>query len=113
MGLSSYGQKKQVQRANQGCHGDIATDCDRSLGCARTNSEPIKPLGVDRPYRTGRNRARSLLGGILAQLIEEATDQLGDALECIAKQEKRVAKLQRKIENLKQLQDFKEEPNNN
>lgn len=106
------GQKTQVRRANQGCNGDIASKGDSGVRSVGPDTQPIGTLRVDRPDRVGRNRTRFVLGGILAQLIDETEDQLGDAQECIAREKRRIAKLQQKLDNLKQLQELQEDNTN-
>lgn len=107
-----HGKKTKISRANQGCDNHSAPVGNCESGPTRQHPEFIGPLRVDRPYRTRRDKNRAVLGGIIAQLIEDVEDQLGDARECIANQEKRIARLERRLDGLRLLQELQEDRQN-
>lgn len=113
MGTNSNGKKAEVQRANKGRNGYIASDRDPKFGRDGRRDGNGGTLGANSQNRARRTITVRLLGGIIAQLIEETEDQLGDARECIAKYERTVQKLSRRLENLKRLQELQQEADSN
>lgn len=70
---------------------------DRGPGNNGAIDEDALEVTTDCQDWPGRDRARRLAGGILSQLIEDYEDQLAESV-------RRTAKLQSKLERLKQLQ---------
>lgn len=87
----------EVQGTNSECDADFAQFGDRGTGYDGQNSEAEIEVPTHYKNRSGRDRARRLTGGILRQLITDYEDQLADTL-------RRSAKLQARIDELKQLQ---------
>lgn len=56
----------------------------------------------------GTSQRPSLLGGILAQLIDDAEDRLGKAQECIGWYQREVEELQARLEKLKRLRQLED-----
>lgn len=102
----------KVQRTDQGCDDYAASERDRESRLISSDPQFIGTLRVDRPNRLRGNTARVLLGGIIAQLIDETEDQLGDAHQCIATYQRRIAKLEKRLENMRRLQQLQEDQTN-
>jgi len=102
----------KVQRTYQGRDGHVASERDRESRLISSDPQFIGTLRVDRPNRLRENTARVLLGGIVAQLIDEIEDQLGDAQECIATYQKRIAKLEKRLESMRRLQELQDDQTN-
>jgi hypothetical protein len=105
------GTKTQVPGTCQGCIGNDASSRDLKPGCNGSIDGVEWSIGIDYENRVRRDspfRIR-LVGGIIAQLIEETEDQLGDAQVCIARVQKEMEKLQRRLANLKRLQALQQQ----
>ncbi len=75
-------------------------------------SQPRRPIRVDSAnWPRGNLVIVELLGGIIAQLIQQTMDQLGDARECIAYYELECEKLEKRLETLQRLQQIQEDFN--
>lgn len=68
--------------------------------------------GITGATRSGGIAGDPVTGGIIAQLIAQVEDQLGEAVECVQWYERSVEKYQRQLENLKQLQQLAEQEAN-
>lgn len=108
------GTKTQVQRTCQGCDGNNAAIGDFKSGCNGSNDgiEGTVRANYQNWVRGNSSFGGDSPGGIIAQLIEETENQLGDAQACIAKMEKDMEKLHRRLENLKRLQALQQQQEN-
>lgn len=108
------GTQTQVQRTRQRCDGDNATGGDRKLGRDGSSDGIEGTIGIDyQDWVRGDSLIRGCsTGGIIAQLITETEDQLGDAQACIARVQKEMEKLHRRLENLKRLQALQQQQEN-
>jgi hypothetical protein len=99
------GKETEVQRADEGCHSDSATE--RSSGTRRNGRSPSdsQQIGADRTDRARGNVLRFLTGGILAQLIQDYESQLGEAQSTIDKEQRRIEQLNKRLLNLRRLQE--------
>lgn len=86
------GTQAQVQRASQGCDSDYAAIGNFQAGFNGSGYGVEGTVRIDYQDWVRRNPpiGGDGTGGIIAQLIEEAEDQLGDAQECIARVQKEV-----------------------
>ncbi len=107
------GTQTQVQRTCQGCDGDDAAIGNLQSRRDGSGNEFEGTIGIDYQDWVRRNSlVGGFPGGIIAQLIEETEDQLGDAQACIARVQKEIEKLHRRLENLKRLQALQQQQEN-
>ena len=66
-------------------------------------------IGASRADCTGGIPRGGVAGGIVSQLIAQAEDQLREAQECISWYQRSEEKIQRQLENLRQLQELAEQ----
>jgi len=79
----------------------------RPTGIGRaTGNASIGNRGAAGPWGIASN---PVTGGIIAQLIAQVEDQLGEAVECVEWYQRSVEKYQRQLDNLKQLQKLAEQ----
>ncbi len=105
---ASNGQKTEISRACQGPDANDSGFSDRKTG--RDGQKPgDEQVGIGHSVRVGRNLFGRMPGGILAQLIAEQEDQLGDAIRGIADLEKKIGRIQRRLDELKNLQALMDE----
>lgn len=100
------GQTSQIRGVNEGSDDFIATTGDRRSRRSGESPQSIREVGIDSPDRSRGNSPRGLLGGILAQLILDTENQLGDARDSIAREQRRIEQLEEKLRNLQQLQEM-------
>lgn len=112
MSVTEHGKKNQIWRAaGYQDQRDTSGRGDRQSGCLGNQAED-EPLGVNNQDWAGQISLESQfgnVGGILTQLIEEASDQLEECLQDVCDAKNRVERYElkaKKIETrLKILQD--------
>jgi len=86
MSVTKHGKKNQIRgAAGHESHHDVTRRGDRESGCLGCQAED-ESLGVNNQNWVGQVSVESEpgdVGGILAQLIEEASDQLEECLQDI------------------------------
>lgn len=105
---ASNGQKTEISRASQGSDANHSGLGDRKAGCDGQKYGG-QQIGTRDPVRIRKNLFGRMPGGILAQLIAEQEDQLGDAVRGIADLEKKIGRIQRRLDELKSLQALMDE----
>lgn len=86
---------------------DHSDGSETSRGASqRTGSERVEP---HRENRTTGNRRNTLSGGILDQLIEDASKQLAKARECVVWYQSEIEEYKQKLQRLEELKALEEE----
>ncbi|MBW4523481.1 MAG: hypothetical protein KME16_28070 [Scytolyngbya sp. HA4215-MV1] len=109
MGKNSDGTETKTRRTNQRRYRHDAPNCDRQPGLnGEITGVEGRQVGIDHDDWTQANPdIQSLVtGGILAQLIEEVKDQLGDAEQCIEWYQREKERAEKKLETLEQLAEL-------
>lgn len=100
------GQTSQVRGGYEGYHNRASTTSDRGSRSSSEIAQPVGEVGINGTNWPRRNNARGMLGGILAQLILDTQNQLGDARDSIAREQRKVEQLEERLCNLQQLQEM-------
>lgn len=100
------GKTREVRRIQDGVV-EGAPNTDREGTTAessrRTRGVNVGNVGTDRPWPTISD---SLAGGIIGQLISDTEDRIAEAQECIDWYTREVEKNERRLANLRQLEEL-------
>lgn len=74
-------------------------------GCNGGDVEIVGAVGTGSQNWARTSLLRNLAGGVVSQLITQIEDQLGEARETIAKEERKIEKLNQRLLQLRRLQE--------
>lgn len=105
------GKRKEtkVRRTRSGCRSVANSNRDRNAGRSDKLNGAEEQVRIAQPLGNGRNTRRSVLGGIVTQLIEDLEDQLGETQQTIEMLDKKCQRIEKRLNHLRQLQSLVKE----